>query len=366
MRCALATGRRIPAVTGKLQRNTVIWLTVVILALASCSPSEPTLPVQTQILTGDIEPVIYRLNNFALNNDGYVLGSRGKTLSIIVKQGTEAKVLHTFEHRINGIHVMADGTVIVATDDDYRNPDLPCIIYRSNGDGEFEQIKKIHGGSALSWSLASDQSGNLYVGEYGPTEPNMSKNVWQSPDRGETWTVVFQAPNRAGTHIHRVAVDPYTNDLWVTVGDGKKNRGTHRSSDSGKTWQHVLDSQATGVAFTEAAIYWGEDESGHGRVTRYDRNSGDVRFVLDVSEHGNYSGSVYDLTSGAHGTIYAPFMKYGDQNHAASLWAGHDTTWRQLMILESNPDRGSGAASIGGPDRFGFLYIKGYRIRDLD
>ncbi|MDJ0955714.1 MAG: hypothetical protein QNI91_02580 [Arenicellales bacterium] len=354
------------AVTGRLQRNTAIWFTVVILALTGCSPSEPTLPVETQILRGDIEPVSYRLNNFALNRDGYVLGSRGKTLSVIVKQGTEVKALHTFEHRINGIHVMIDGTVIVATDDDYRNPDVPCIIYRSDHNGTFKPIKRIHGGSALSWSFASDKNGNLYVGEYGPTEPDMSKTVWQSPDRGKTWTVAFQAPNRAGVHVHRVAVDPYTNDVWVTIGDGEKNRGIHRSTDEGKTWQRVLDSQATGVAFTEDAIYWGEDESGYGRVTRYDRNSGTARFVLDVSEYGNYSGSAYDLVSGAHGTIYAPFMKYEDQNHAASLWAGRDATWHQLMILESRPGQGTGAANIGGPDRFGFLYIPGYRIRDVE
>ena len=339
---------------------------LVILLLGGCSPGEPTLPVQTQILKGDIESVNYRLNNFALNRDGYVLGSRGKTLSVIVEQGTKAKALHTFEHRINGIHVMIDGTVIVATDDDYRDPDLPCIIFRSIGDGAFEPIKQIRGGSALSWSLASDKSGNLYVGEYGPAEPNMSKTVWKSPDRGDTWTVVFQAPNRTGAHVHRVAVDPYTNDVWVTVGDGKQNRGIHRSQDGGDNWQHIVDSQATGVAFTETAIYWGEDESGYGRVTRYNRDSGEVRFVLDVSKYGNYSGSVYDLAAGAYGTIYAPFMKYEGQDHAASLWAGRDATWNQLMILESKPDHGSGAGSIGGPDRFGFLYITGYRIRDLE
>lgn len=36
------------------------------------------------------------------------------------------------------------------------------------------------------------------------------------------------------------------------------------------------------------------------------------------------------------------------------------------MIVGSKPGLGSGIGSIGGPDRFGFLYITGYRIRDLD
>lgn len=122
-------------------------MTAALLA-TSCSPDEPKLPVQTQILKGDIESVGYRLNNFALDRDGFVLGSRGKTLYRIVDEGKNTKPLHTFDQRINGIHVMLDGTVIVATDDNHADPAQPCIIYRSTREGRFGLVAIRHGSNS--------------------------------------------------------------------------------------------------------------------------------------------------------------------------------------------------------------------------
>ena len=106
-------------------------------------------------------------------------------------------------------------------------------------------------------SISSDQD-FLYIGEYGPKQPGLSKNVWRYNVSSGEWKVIFQAPVHSESHIHRVAVDPYTTNLWVTVGDTRKNRGVFMSKDQGVSWTQARDSQATGVAFSADRIYWGK------------------------------------------------------------------------------------------------------------
>jgi hypothetical protein len=113
--------------------------------------------------------------------------------------------------------------------------------------------------------------------------------------------------------VHRVAVDPYNGDVWVTVGDGKKNRGTFRSTDGGNTWQKVRVSQATAVVFTADGIYWGEDVT-EGEISLTHRLDGKTATGFKVANLGKYEGV--------------------------------------------------GLETIAGPDRDGWLYVRGFRIRD--
>jgi len=342
-------------------------LSIVISALlAGCSGQHDALPVDTVIHYDGIHAVNYRLRNFANGPDGQVYGSRGAELHRIAGNGEQIELIHRFSEKINGIHVTATGAIVVSTDEDHWNPQEACRIYRSADHGQnFELIRTFFGGSALWWSLASDRAGNIYVGEYGPQQADMSKTVWRLAPAGDDWTVVFRAPNRERVHIHRVAVDPYSDALWVTVGDGDKNHGIYRSRDQGNSWEKVLESQATGVAFTPTAIYWGEDLQDEGRVTRFDRQDARTETVLNASSRGNFGGSIYSLAAGEAGYIYAPMMKYPDQSHAASLWAGKGKEWKLLLQLASTREEGVAVQSIGGPDKDGWLYISGYKIKDL-
>ncbi len=278
--------------------------------------------------------------------------------------GKSDELVYEFPNTVNAIHVMKNGTIFVATDDNWWDPEKPCTIYRSLNSGEtFEIVKIIEKSSVLWWSIASDKKGNLFIGEYGPKKKNLSKNVWKSTNNGDTWSIIFRAPNIDGTHIHRVAVDPFTDFLWITHGD--REDGIYVSSDGGLTWEKRRDSQATSVAFTENAIYWGEDDN-EGIITRYDRNKKSWETVFVASQMGPYGGSIYDMAVGHDGLIYVPLVKYPKNDHLASLWVGSGEDWQLLMISESKKGKWGGANSIGGSEKYGMLYIFDFKIDDRD
>lgn len=312
-----------------------------------------------------IEKVDFKLQHFAVDTKGNLVGANRSTLFRITEKGGKPAYLHKFGERINSVHVMAGGEIVVATDQDHWDPNKLSLIYISTDDGQvFKLIKLIRGGSALWWSIASDKSGRLYVGEYGPRENGQSKSVHMTADLGLTWTVVFKAHDNDETHIHRVAVDPYTDDVWVTVGDGEENRGAWRSTDSGGSFNKIVDTQATSMAFTEKHIYFGEDRRTNPGISRFDRRSGALSTSLDLAGEFDSGGSVYSLAIGASGALYASNMKYPDDDHTSSLWRLGAKGWEAILAAPDRFGGGSGFESIGGPDRFGYMYVNGFRILD--
>jgi photosystem II stability/assembly factor-like uncharacterized protein len=333
--------------------------------LAGCGKEPDPLPVETEILDDRVIPVDYRLGIFSLDkSNGVAYGARGRELFVIDDNGERINNVNRFEDRINAIHAFGNH-IFVATDNDHWDPEAPCRIYRStDGGGTFSLSLTLEASSALWWSIDSDSRGRVFVGEYGPREPGISKQVHRSDDGGQTWQVVFRAENNDGVHIHRVAVDPYTDDVWVTVGDGRDNRGVFRSRDGGDTWDRVIDSQATAIAFTRDAVYLGEDHDQEGRLSRFEREGERYREIFRAADFGNYGGSVYDIAAGSNGLVYVPTMKYADQDHIASLWAGRGDQWTPLLRLKSETGKGTGLSTIAGPDKDGWLYVTGFKIKD--
>ncbi len=324
--------------------------------------SQPPLPTATTFLSDQVTAMPRKLWNLSLGSDGFVYGSRGPELLRIVPGGEEVESLHVFEQAISAIHQSTFGLLMVATDSDRWDNNRLCRIYRMDEGGGFKLIKTIERGVALPWSISSDSAGRIFVGEYGPQQQGSAKTVWRSDDGGDSWAVSYQALDQDKTHIHRVAVDPYTDDVWVTVGDGK-NRAMLRSQDHGETWQQLRDDQSTGVAFTEDAIYWGRDEKGDAGITQYDRASGRFSNVLKLVKLGNFGGSIYSMTSSDDGTVYAATMKYAEQEHVASLWAGRNQQWQPLAFIDSEAGRGTGLETVAGPDKEGWIYITGFKIK---
>jgi len=349
----------------------VVTVSIVLLSLlgfASCASEEPVLPVADTILVEGVERTEYDLRNLQLDVDGVVWGSRGRDLYRITPGGASVLKMYSFDGKINAVHFFASDSLLVATDDDHFDPHKPAQIFLSTDYARsFESVHEIQGGSALFWSIASDQQQRLFVGEYGPQQPDMSKTVWMSENAGQDWRRLFVAPNRAGVHIHRVAVDPVTQDLWISIGDGEENRAVMRArTDSIDNFEWIADSQATAIEFTKTEVYLGEDRRRKAGVTAINRLSGKASAAIRFAEHGNYGGSVYDLALGAHGAIYAPTMKYPDQNHVAALWAGSGRQWMPILLFNSQTDKGGGRETIAGPDSRGFLYVTGYRINDAE
>lgn len=322
-----------------------------------------TVPADREAFSALVS-VEYRLRNLTADQSGRIFGSQGKGLYRIGDEGDRVVPVARFDDIVQGVHATMTGQLVVSVDRDPVDPTSPCTIYLIDPEsGSSRVIKRIESASALWWSIASDANGAIYIGEYGPTIAGVSRNVWKSSDEGHSWDVVFQAPSREGVHIHRVAVDPFTQDLWITVGDGRDNRGIFRSRDGGRAFKRELDSQATAVAFTEDAIYWGEDHRKSGRITRLDRASGEAREVLRAAHAGPYGGSIYDMTVAADGTVYAPTMKYPLQGHTATLWRGRNEAWDLVAELPVGFRGAVNGETIAGPDRNGWIFMTGYKVR---
>ncbi|NBG88877.1 cell wall-binding repeat-containing protein [Isachenkonia alkalipeptolytica] len=299
------------------------------------------------------------------DQEGNVLGvQKGNHLVQIKERGNKTTEIYSFEDRIRGIHVMRNGNYIVATDKNHWDPSQPSKVYLSEDEGEsFRLINEISTGSALWWSIDSDSLGNIYVGEYGNRDPENGKRVWKTEDRGKSWEIAFEAPEKDGIHIHLVAVDPYTDDVWVTYGDDYE--GMYRSKDQGATWEWIREAQSTAAIFTEDSIYWGEDTY-RGIITRYNREDETFEEVLRARDEGFYGGPIYDMALGENGLIYVPMLKYTYHNHNPTVWVGRGNQWDVLKEMDVKEGQGGGFYHITNPDKNGDIFTRGYRFKDLD
>ena len=337
---------------------------VAFLGIAGCSQHSkiPQVPHGVEIFSDAIKPVNYELQRFVVDDHGQAFGTSGNKLYRINSINDQLIELFEFDASIVGFHITADNQFIISTDNNHWVESVPCKIYASKNNGrDFAIIKQIDGGCPLWMSISSDQD-YVYIGEYGPKKPNISKNAWRYELNTGKWESIFQAPLESDAHIHRVAVDPYTNNLWITVGDTRKNRGVFLSTDQGKSWKRMLDSQATGVAFLSDKIYWGEDKKNHGRVFSTTKQGRKPVTVFNADEFGNYSGSIYEVVALPDDTLLVPIMKYPDADNVASLWYSDGERWDLLMIFESLPGQGKDTSSIAGPDKNGFVFLTGYKV----
>ena len=307
-------------------------------------------------------PVDYRVASFHTAPDGYTYAAMGGIMVRIINEGDAIEEITRFNQTIRSIHMTINGTFFVSTDSSVWNDTTPNRIYRSQDGGNNWDVVKtiIGGGCAIHWSIASDDQGRLYVGEYGPTGINQSKRVWKSIDQGDTWEVIFTADNVEGVHIHRVAIDPYTNDVWITQGD--EFEGIYRSTDEGLNFHLMRISQPTSVLFTEESIYWGED-NWSGTITIFDRNSSNFSTAFRAYDAGtNYGGPIYDMARGQSGMIYAPMVKYSYHTHPPTLWRGEGTSWNLTQVIQTEVGKSGGYFQISQPDKWGNMYVFGFKI----
>jgi hypothetical protein len=315
-----------------------------------------------------IQHLNFTLRIFTLDNNKTIIGrtfEKGNILYKVIENGNALQPLYSFPEPIVGIHIMRDNYILVSTDMDHWNPHTPCKIYLSRNNGKsFTHIKTLDQSGAIWWSMSSDRYNNIYIGEYGPKGVNQSKQVWKSSDLGKSWSVIFQAPNIEGIHIHLVAVDPFTQALWISYGDDKD--GVLVSYDQGETWKFVSRSQPTSIVFSKDKIFFGEDMLYNGAVSVYDKtNKTYTRQIFKVNRFGNFAGPVYDMTMGAGNLLYVPFMKYPFLRHIPSLWVGNGSQWNLIMLCPDAQDRFEGFENIAGPDKFGYIYTSTYKIKDF-
>lgn len=326
------------------------------------NPSGPKLPVQETIYSKAITAVDYQIGKLTVADNGQAYGAIGSWL-VSVNAKDVITNIYQFTLPIAAIHITDAGQIIVSTDANPKDMSSHNTIYQSDDKGQsFTLINTLTKGSALWWSISSDKLGNLYIGEYGEHSADVIKQVYRRNASDGQWQVIFNAPLHEEAHIHRVAIDPYSQNLWVSVGDGKANRGLYRSKDQGDTWQKMFDSQSTAVAFTAQGSYWGSDKKNKTSVVRFDAATDKSKQVFVAGKYGNYTGSIYQMVALADGSVLVPIMKYGDRDNVASLWHGNNDNWRLLMEFESSQGSGVDLSSISAPDKSGFVYFNGHKL----
>lgn len=128
---------------------------------------------------------------------------------------------------------------------------------------------------AYHWEPAS-QTGYVYAGEYS-CDPNHRHEVCRGVFSGtgkEAWDTVLEFASLmeweedvsipdAARHVHTVAVDPYTGDVWVGTGDGSEHSRLLYSHDNGASFRLLgMGSQAwrcVSIWFTARYVYWSMD-----------------------------------------------------------------------------------------------------------
>lgn len=105
--------------------------------------------------------------------------------------------------------------------------------------------------SALKWRMIGPHRGGRTVGAVGiPQQPNVfyigvnNGGVWKTTDFGRIWTPIFD--DQSTGSIGDIAIAPSNpNTIYVGSGEGLQRpdlsvgNGMYKSTDAGKTWQHL-------------------------------------------------------------------------------------------------------------------------------
>jgi len=184
----------------------------------------------------------------AASDDGEVYGIVDEGGSGVLKSTTSPKDSWTtrytfpaaFGDELVGLHITSAGTILVGNN---------STIYRSTdgGDSFSDTGQAISDSVGNLWSIDEDSSGGIYAIERG------GDDLLKSTDDGQTWGSVLNrtADTTFDTHLHKVAVHPANDWIYVTGGDSASdptNDSVFRSKDGGSTWTGLaLPYQLTGV-----------------------------------------------------------------------------------------------------------------------
>lgn len=174
---------------------------------------------------------------------------------------------------IGCIYVTSNGTLIVGTRETMGE------VFRVTPDGKAELVlTHKHSIYSRSWSI-NGHGDKVVVGAYGqknaPNPEDNGREVYYSDDDGKTFDKIFETPALAGTHVHAVAIDAITNNVWVSNGD--QPTSCIRLLEY-PNWTPIVIKelyQPTAIiAKHERYVLFGTDfELPHNGVVRYDRDT---------------------------------------------------------------------------------------------
>jgi hypothetical protein len=205
------------------------------------------------------------------------------------------------------------------------------------------------------------RSGNLVIGEYG-------NRIYEVDAKTGQATLILEKPNKA-RHFHVTAVDPFTNDIYTSLGDalkeyvklGDRVTGIMRSQDEGRTWNWLykttvgssaVNRQPTAIYFDQDKIIFGTDCKPHG-VFVLDRTTRTFEQVFAMPDRFR---SWFTEIKRANGSYWALSRAFSNRGFGFLWWSGDGKAWTVVQEFKSTPvwletDETSNVMSVGFLER---------------
>jgi hypothetical protein len=256
------------------------------------------------------------------------------------------------------IFIAANGYIYASRDDS-------DILVRSIDGGEnWATCLTLSGsGDSVVWHMTQDSLGYLYVGEYSTGDgTENSAYVYRSVDNGANWTTIWNNPDSA-RHMHIIAVDPYTDKLYISQ-DGGSDATKDKllsSDDRGDNWSTLGSNgytwMPTSVAFGSGyRLFGGEGFTGSPSTIKKTTNDSvfnDVYTPPAGDDEVFWNGG--EVNEG--GLIIFSGWTQKD-NERATIIGTNDggTTWR-IFDWEATGVGNRGFLSVSNVDPSGYFYI---------
>jgi photosystem II stability/assembly factor-like uncharacterized protein len=187
----------------------------------------------------------------------------------------------------------------------------------------WRNVGPFHGGRIAAVSGAIGQPGTFYVG-------TPLGGIWKTTSGGVTWFPVFDQEKSVDS-VGAIQAAPSNPDIvYAGAGDpiqGSLGNGMWKSSDAGKTWQHIGLEDTVKVSSIV--------------VDPADPNLVLVSALGDATHHG---GGIYRSTDG--GRTWTNVLKPADYDGARDLQSAYD--FPSVMLAAT---QGTGGAGFGGGGR---------------
>jgi hypothetical protein len=200
---------------------------------------------------------------------------------------------------------------------------------RSLEGGAFQRSMKLPnyglgvGRGILTYGFKSLGDHEIYWGEYFRNTARGPVKIYKSGDQGKSWEVVMEFEAGFTRHVHSIQQDPYTDRLWVCMGDLDHESRIGWTDDGFKTIHYIGSGsqmwRSAHVVFTEDAVYWGTDSGldDSAGIYRWDRSSEEYHRVHQSP------GAVLFGTRLEHGSLVFSTDREGfpiEQDHLTRIY----------------------------------------------
>jgi hypothetical protein len=209
------------------------------------------------------------------------------------------------------------------------------LLWFSSGmDQKFEKIMKMShfglniGRGIMSTGLLQANNKELYFGEYFSNQQRTNVRVFNFNNEDGTLETLYEFKPGEIRHIHALQRDPFTNRLWICVGDEDNESMIGWSDDD---YEHITPIgygsqiwRACQLVFTDNAIFWGTDTGSEEQagIYRWDRESKELKKVQETQ------GAIFFSLRLGNGTIVMSTDREGFPNEEDDI--------TRLFLLDIN------------------------------